>query len=335
MGLLDTVRGRLRSPRHQAAGGTLNATTVAIDRLVGDAVGLNPSAELTSAIGLGATAWGRALEGATIETDDAELSALLGVIGHRLAIEGEICLILRDGLWIMTNIASVKGAGSHPAGWRYQLTVPGPDATSRIENRSGDDVLHIRLPSATPWRGEPPWRKLKLASEALAEIENQLRLSSRRLPQSAVIFGGPRSGLNNQTQFESMARALFPTAPQRTPSVASGDAKLLEVAAGGLPAPARKEVFDAIITAYGLTPAFFSETASDTTVREVMRIFTQHTIAPIARSIQSEVLRVTGEDILIRLDHLHAPDWQILSRALERLVAAGIPLAEARKILSI
>ncbi len=321
---------RWLSPEASAAESPGDATAIAVNDLVGKAVGSDALPRLASAVGVATGYWSRAFAAALVEPEP--LAEVIPALVVRLALEGEAALV-RDGSRLaLATISSVKGR-SAPETWVYQLTLPGPSETPSIV-RSRAEVAHIRLGPREHWRGEAPWATVPYAANTVARFERLLQ-EVDGLPHRSGVGISFRALLNDQ-QLEGIHRLLSKAAEDTTrPLIMPGGATFTNLASGGATgSPAHFPMAGAIFAAYGIPPVLFSDNASDAALREAKREFVSSTIVPIAAQIVREVKRL-DPSASIDLSPLRMPDWQQLSRAYKSFRDAGMSDEEARRLLGL
>lgn len=257
--------------------------------------------------------------------------------------------------------ASVETGGYNPESWRYRVTLQGPSMSmDRVVGR--DAVLHFmwRADKDRPWIGVSPFAS-DLA-EAVKSFESAFRsdasaVTAQYLP--TPLIGPPGTG-SQQTARNWLAQAYTKTfsalrsakgalvagpsfqAPREKPSPSVNTDPAFRVAQGGTggdkPERWGPEVPQTQILAYEVCvrvclaalgfPGDLIFRSDGTTQRESYRQELVGLIQPIAASISDEVARKLGP-VTFDFTKIAGMDSQARTRALNNLIAAGVPLAQA------
>ena len=280
--------------------------------------------------------WGRAFAAAESDTLPA---SVLARIGRSLLLNGE-CIYLIDGLaeaatWDITG-------GVDEVGWQYRLDLPGPSSTTTAR-RPASAVLHFRIgqTKARPWKGASPLERAGLTRGLLACIEQSLRYE----------FSGPVGHVlpvpagSTQTQLASDVAALRgQVALGETTAGGHGEGRAASPQKDWVPArigPAplqatailHENIERTILAACGVPADLAGSSSAEAGTRESWRRFVASTIAPVGRIVGAEVKRKMGGTGLLRFSSLRAADTQGNARSWAALVKAGMPKADASRVV--
>ena len=325
-------------PRNQNAGGLVDATSAAVNDLVGQAVGKTPDARTTAAVAIAAGYWSRSLAAAEVKldggADEIGLTELLPAIAWRLALDGEAALWMESGQLAIGDVSAVTGAGSRPEKWNYVLIAD--EATgNRQVNLPGRSVAHIRIGQRQTWRGTPPWKSANLTSGTLAEIERGLAKSASRDNLSIVGLTGQGARILNNEQLKAVNEQFREARKGNGPLILSGGTVDLQETTIAPDSPARPGIVAEMLAAYGLSPVLITPNTASAAIREAMRLLVASTIRPIAAIAEREIGRVTGREVAIDLHALRTVDHQAQARAAKAFKDAGFDLAEIRELLDL
>ena len=253
----------------------------------------------------------------------------------------------RGGGTELIPVPAFDVSGSIPrATWRYKLCWRSPD-DDFIEKRdiSSAGVIHVRyLPNAdAPWYGVGPLQAAGLTAGQLADIERSLGHDART-PVSHLM---PVPDQGTHAQREGLAGSIRDAHGQIViePTTSGGWAagkeaaprRELETSRTGPEAPAssielREKSAAWVESALGATPGLFSSNAGAN--REGLRMFYHFTLLTLASLIQTELaLKLGVPGLTISIEKLQAVDVSARSRAVNTLVQAGVPLAEALRLV--
>ena len=207
------------------------------------------------------------------------------------------------------------------------------------------NVVHVRyLPNpAAPWYGVGPLQAAGLTAAQLADIERSLGHDARTpvshlLPVPDTATTGQRTGLAGSIRDAQGKVSVEPTPSGGWAAGKEGAPRReLETSRTGPQAPAssielREKTAAWVESALGVTPGLFSTNAGAS--REGLRMFYHFTLMPLAVLIQTELaLKLGVPGLAISLEKLQAVDVSARSRAVNTLVQAGVPLAEALRLV--
>ena len=239
----------------------------------------------------------------------------------------------------------VEGSIPRPT-WSYNLywQTPDDDRIDKHQVASGN-VVHVRyLPNpAAPWYGVGPLQAAGLTAAQLADIERSLSHDARTpvshlMPVPDTAKDEQRKGLAASIRDAQGRVSIEPTPSGGWAAGKEGAPRReLETSRTGPQTPAssidlREKTAAWVESALGVTPGLFSTNAGAS--REGLRMFYHFTLLPLAVLIQTELaLKLGVPGLTISLEKLQAVDVSARSRAVNTLVQAGVPLAEALRLV--
>ena len=289
--------------------------------------------------------YSRALSSVMIKPDGPVAMALgpyMGMVGRALMECGEAIFVIEfddNGLRLLPAVdVHVYGSALH---WTYDLTVSGPRTIETRNNLDAGRVLHFMYAQRPdePWRGIGPIEGMGSTGSLLANLE-------MKLAQEA---GGPVG------QVVPVPTGIDTTKLQTDLSNLKGKLGLAPTTAGGMgqgpmgaprkdyaverlgadPPEAlvelRRDVYRSVLAAGGLNPALASGDAPASSLREFSREFKERVVAPLAGRMELEIAAKL-DDVTLDLSQMHETDVAHLAGAVDKLVSAGVPLADARAI---
>ena len=320
------------------------------------------NASRTAAVEACAGAWARAMAAATVAPGGAATAGVdavfLADVGRRLIRSGDALYMISIGpagtILLPAAAWDVLG-GYDPAGWRYRVTLAGPDVTvTRTVPAAG--VVHVTWATAPgrPWAGVSPlaWasetgRLSGALEEALADETAGPRGSVLPIPESQreptdddSDGDDPLAGLRGDllrlrgslALVESMAggygdRGGRPDADWKSRRIGAEPPDVL--------ATLRSDAALSIYSACGVPPSLVTMPADGTGQREAWRRFLHGSVSPVARIVQGE-LRAKLDTPALALDFtaLYAADVSGRARAYRSMAgkSATIPEPEARRL---
>lgn len=301
-----------------------------------------------SAIGLISRAFGAV----TVQTrsgliSDALTPAFLSNVARVTATCGEAlyAIRVRNGTLqlLPVNTFDVTG-GLYPSSWMYQINLEGPSG-SATQSVSAAEVLHFKYSQAKaePWRGQGPLQLASVSDELARNITEAL--SAEASAPVGSVLPIPRTDGADSTV----------TALRGDLAGAKGDMLLVESmleswGAGGrgtpewgqrrfganIPQPLialHEAGFRQIVSAYGISPALFSDKAAS--AREAWRQVLFGVLLPLGRLFEMELELKLESEISFDWDALRASDLQGRARAFGALVKGGLDIKEAAAISGI
>ena len=320
------------------------------------------NATRTAALEACAGAWARAMAAAAVAPVRAATAGVdavfLADVGRRLIRSGDALYMITvgpDGTILLPAAAWDVLGGYEPAGWRYRVTLAGPDTTTtRTIPAAG--VVHLRWATAPgrPWRGVSPlaWsadtgRLSGGLEEALADEAAGPRGSVLPIPEGQREstddddgdddpFAGLRSDLHKLggglALVETMSsgygdRGGRPDADWKARRIGAEPPDVL--------ATLRSDAALSIYAACGVPPSLVTLPADGTGQREAWRRFLHGSVSPVARIVERE-LRAKLDTPALSLDFvsLYAADVSGRARAFRAMAGkdATIPEGEARRL---
>ena len=302
----------------------------------------------TAAVEAAASLYGRCLAAATVAPDTGALMAvtpgLLAWAGRRLALRGEALLaIMVEGgaLQLLPAFShTVTGRDPDPESWRYRLDLPAPDGTlSRTVAAAG--VVHLRWQTATgePWRGLSPLEGAGLSADLHEKAVRSLRDEAGRASGALMPIMSERQ---DPDQFIEFRRELLENLRAMrgklavVPGIGTPDAPLRDTwqprRYGPEPTQHQNEMArdsaSAILSACGVPPGLFAESADGTGQREAWRRFWIGSVAPLGRMIEAELRAKLDRSATVAFEALRASDEDGRSRAVSRRAAAAKTFAD-------
>ena len=278
-------------------------------------------------------------------------AAVLAEIGGAFIGAGEsVWLIEVDGGGVRLSRAAswlITGTGPNPAGWRYELMLPGPSMIERVIVPS-EAVLHprINMPASAPHRGRSPLAMAGFTAKALANAERSLAEelsgpSGLLIPAPLEALGAiredgtdPLSELEGQIGKLNGGTALVPTLARTELTGGAGvAADWRSVRIGANPPDSvvtlRGDGHNAMLAACGIPPALFASGMQANAAREALRQYLHATVSPIARVLETEAKTKLEADVTLDFTALHASDVQGRARSFKALVDGGMALPDA------
>ena len=349
-------------PETRSSGYTALITS-AIESAAGGTGGAVASA--TAAVETASGLWARCLATSTVEPLTRRTAALtpsvLAMIGRALCRSGEIVYLLdvtRGRVRLLPASAAyvVVGQGD-PSTWLYTVTVDGPGDTMTYHRpRSGVAHLQYMTDPIRPWFGRAPWASAGLSGTLLAGLEKQL--SGEAGGPSGYVLPMPDVGERGQDGENADEETDPLTTFRRDLAAAGGRTVIAPTTSGGYGAgpaaapakdftperfgfdapasatEARRDAERAILAACGVPPVLANHGAAGTSMREAWRQMQVGTVEPIAALVSDQLSEALGQRVDLRLPT--APDIAgIKVRGVTALVQAGVPLAEARRMVGI
>lgn len=337
-----------RLEKRQAAG---SYTDSLIRYLAGEASGDGQSWRQTGALEAVAGAVGRAFASAEIsgpsEITTALTPACLSMVGRSLIRDGEIVLLIsvKDGMLKLrpSSQHDIQG-GPDPEDWRYRIDFTGPDSQTTITDTPYERVLHFMYSQdpRTLWRGRGPLEVAataaslsgssnKMLAEEMSGARGQLLPTPK--PGDDPTMVALRADLKNAkggtllvesmaSDWQSGSRGQSPqdwVSKRLGPDIPSGNVDL------------RKDADMAVLAACGVSAALF-QPSQGTAAREAWRQFLFGVVAPLGKTVLSELRMKLGAEIGMTWEELRASDLSGRARAFQSMVASGMDLDRAAQI---
>ena len=326
-------------------------TDAIVQALLSQATGTDAAPRAVGPVEVAAGYWSRAFSSARILPENSITQALtpliMGMIGRALVKDGELVLLIevdpmRGPLITPASGWDVYGPYNR-RDWHYRLTLQGPDRDSTRKRRfEGDSVIHAMyaVNYGNPFKGISPLTHSILTGTLQRNIEQRLKEE----------FSGPvgsvlpvPDSVENLTALSTDIKTLRGRlALVETTSGGWGDG-VIEAPntdwkpnrIGAAPPPEtvtlRENVRDSILAACGVPPPLV-QNSGGTDTREAWRQFLHGTIAPVARTLETELSEKFDMAVTIDFENLFASDIQGRARAYKSLVDGGVPPAMAAEI---
>ena len=280
--------------------------------------------------------WARAFAAAEHDTLPA---SVLARIGRALLLKGE-CVYLSTGL-VEASSWDITG-GSDPFSWQYRLDLAGPSSATTAK-RPASSVLHFRIGETKerPWVGVSPLERAGLTRDLLACIETSLRYEFTG-PVGHVL---PVPAGSTQTDLASDVAALKgQVALGETTSAGHGEGRSsapakdwVPVRIGANPPQAtailHENIERTLLAAAGVPADLAGSFSAEAGTRESWRRFVASTIAPVGRIVGDELARKRQGSGRLTFGSLRAADVQGNARSWAALVKAGMPKADASRVV--
>lgn len=326
---------------------TSGYTSLLLAGLESEAAGTAGNFLATGALEVAAGVWARTLASATVTGEGA--GVLTRRIRHRIGRD-----LIREGESVHLIETADGPALRTPArfhvrkGWRYELDMPEPEGATRRITVPRGRVLHLVWSEdpLQPWRGQGPLQVASILADLTVKVESKLR-EDLSTPIAHLV---PIPSDGGDTQLDSLRSDI---------SGAKGGAVLAEATSTGwdddrtqsgtrrdwkgerlgpmIPEAMRSvwgDVCAMVAGACGVPASLVAPIPADgTRLREDYRRFTMQAVQPVADLIAEAVSEAFEMDVGLDFASLHAHDVQGRSSALKRLVEAGIPLDEARRLV--
>ncbi|MCY4419653.1 MAG: phage portal protein, partial [Gammaproteobacteria bacterium] len=274
--------------------------------------------------------WERCIASASIAPMQTELAPvspqMLALAGRYMAVRGNAVFAIQvRGSRVQLIPAAYWDIRGTPEEWRYRLDLAGPSRTHTV-NLPAASVLHFRIGAdpRTPWRGRGPLERASKSGAIMGRIEAALEKETK-VPVGRLWRIDPMSFTPDQ---QKPARTVFESGGIVTVNGKNADgSKAVDQEPYG-PEPneqmlaLRTALGRDICSAYGISPALFSERGDGAGQREAWRRFWLSTIGPIGREIQTELKTKLHPMAAVTFEDLRASDADGMSRATMRRAQA-------------
>ena len=270
---------------------------------------------------------------------------LLGHLGRSLCFPGEAvyAIDVRGGRIVIRPCAWWDLTGSaDPSTWVYRVDLAGP-STTETRILSADSVIHIRaeIDAAQPWEGTSALRGAALSRTLASQLER--RLGEEAGAPVAHLVAVPTDG--GDTALDAVrsgikgakGRAVLVEAVESMADIPSAAPKRgWKAARLGADPPEhavklRQDVQIAICAAAGVPPSLVLG-SQGTDRRESYRQWIATTVRPLAKVAEAAISTALDAEVTLDFGALTSADIAGRAKALETLVRAGVPLAEAREL---
>ena len=268
---------------------------------------------------------------------------VLAEIGRACMVRGESlhALTIEDGFRLAPASSwTVQAGNDAPSTWRYRAYLAGP-AQQRVMDLGVESVLHvIRDPDARqPWRGIPAATRAAAAVATYNTVERQVEQETGiparlMLPLGQQISAGETKRIKKGI-IEGVRKILLaPWNPERGtweatrlgPDVPTAHVTLL------------RDAYGRVLAALGIPTVFSDPDPPGASLREGRRLLQEDTLAPLAGLVSFAASLLLNESISITLplredlEFARARALKVRADALTALIAAKIPVAEARRL---
>ena len=300
---------------------------------------------VTGAVEIAAGTWARALASAEVSGTDA----LTRRVRHRL---GRDMIRLGESVFEVSTengTAELLPVAHHEvlAGWRYRIEQTEPPGDTKAKVVPREAVAHFMWTESPrePWRGIPPIAgKLgtlaarveeKLAQDLATPVAHlvpipkdggdpkldALRGDIAKAEGAAVLVEATSTGWD-ETRNQAGTRQDW-KAQRLGPEIPDGLRATWEA------------VLSAVGNAAGIPAALLDADADGTSQRESYRRFVMASVQPIADMVAEVAGEALDASISLRFNALHAQDITGRANAMAKLVAAGMSLADAQKLVGL
>ena len=297
----------------------------------------------TTALEIASGYWARVLSAATVTGDRGALTRRVRHLTGRSLIRSGEQLFVID---VDDGAVSLLPASAFEVmeGWRYRAEVPQPPGKSSSRIYARDAVVHFMwsCDPLQPWAGISPLGAASYGATLAANTEATL-VQETGAP-SALLIPVPGDGGDD-------ALALLRSDIRN----AKGGAMLVEGTASGQDDPSRgtrndwkaerlgpmipeqlRELYGdtraSVMEACGIPAALGSMSADGTSLRESYRRWVMSSVQPIADLIAAEASEKLDSEVVFSFSALHAHDITGRAGAVAKMVTAGIPVDEARRL---
>ena len=229
--------------------------------------------------------------------------------------------------------------GAEPASWTYRLSIASPKGTRTVTGVPAGRVLHARIGAreSHPWRGCSPFTASRASRDVLKNLERQLALEAGGPVGSIIPVPQPSQELADDVRDVGGSVVLGESGPMghddsRRP-VNEWQPRRIGFDAPESEGSIRRDVQRVLFSAAGVPPNLV-DPQGGAAVRELWRAFLFGTIMPVAGLVGEELGRL-GLASDIDFSDLQASDVQGRARAYKSLTDAGLPEADARRIVGI
>ncbi|MTD99934.1 phage portal protein [Paracoccus sp. YIM 132242] len=296
--------------------------------------------ELTSTVQSCVSLWEGAFALADIDGTRLMTRRNLAMFARSIALRGESVFVIRDDRLLPATDWDLSTRDGRPRAYRVSISEVGG---GRSETLLAAEVLHVAVGSspAAPWAGTSPLHRASLSAGLLQAVETALSEVYREAPIGSQIVPFPET---HEDDLASLSRDFR----GRRGRVLMRES--VHVSAAGGPAPAQDwrpasmtpdisgvrpgESLQAaragVLSAYGVLPALFADSAQGPLVREAQRHLCQWTLQPLAMLLAEEATEKLGVPVQIdTLRPVQAFDVGGRSRALSAILDAMARAKEA------
>ena len=280
----------------------------------------------------------------------AMTSTWLSSVVRAMLRDGEyICEVTSDSgrlAFLPSAQVDVQG-GPRPSSWRYSMVMDGPTGSS-THTVPGSDVLHLRwsVDPSRPWSGVGPMQAASRTSMLVGSLETR-QAEEAAAPVGAIlpVAKGPQDPDDEAdplTQLRADLRQIGGRTILTETQMATGDratSPLSDFAAkrmgGHVPTTMvalRSSAGLDVARAAGVPLSLVEALSTGTGSREGWRRFTLTSCGALGRTISDEVETKLGVTVEFDLSAAYGSDLVGRASAVQKLVAAGVDVKDAREI---
>lgn len=269
----------------------------------------------------------------------------LALIGRSLALRGEALFLIRETGLVPCADWELSTRDGKPVAYRVSISEAGG---GRSETALAGEILHVRIgcDPAAPYYGTAPLKRASLTAGLLNSVEAALAEVFEYAPIGSQIVPYPESG---ETDLNSLGRSFrgqrgrvllresvyVTAAGGATPASDWRPADVTPDIEKSMSVETLAAARDAISSAFGVLPSWFSAQGQGPAVREAQRQLAQWTLQPIAGLLAEEASEKLGTTVKLDvLRPLQAFDAGGRARALGALIQALAQAKEAKIALA-
>lgn len=265
--------------------------------------------ELSATVQSCVSLWEGAFALADVQGTDLITRRNLALFARMIALRGEAAFVIRGDRLLPVADWELSTRQGNPRACRVSISEVGG---SHFETVLAGEVVHVAVGSsaAVPCAGTSPLHLASLTAELLQEVETALRDVYRDAPIGSQVVPFPETG---EADLASLARGFR----GRRGRILMRES--VNVQAAGGPTPAQdwapqgttpdltrvmpREVLQAapgaVMAAYGVLPALFTDQAQGPLAREAQRYHCQWCLQLLAMLLAEEISDKTGAELMI------------------------------------
>ena len=289
--------------------------------------------------------WARGFAQADVVPRGLLSAAVLYDLGRDLALSGEYVALLEVGkngpVFARPATYHVRG-GPNPDSWLYDLWLPGPTSTLRVQV-ARDRVIHVMIntSASTPWKGRSPISAARSTGRLLSELESALgdegSMAVGRVvaaPEGPNQSGKLQASLNRLRGKIVLAETHHGGYGDKGAAPAS-DWKPVRLGPDFTAAEVelRKLVEASVCGVFGIHPGLISGHLDGTGMRESYRRWQRSCLEGLAEVAAVEFGRVFEQDVTFDFTRLRASDTAGQARAFRALVGKSAEVELERALV--
>ena len=280
-------------------------------------------------------------------------STWLSSVVRAMIRNGEyVCEVVEDGgrlVFLPASQVDVQG-GPRPSSWVYTATMDGPSG-SLTRTVPASEVLHLKwsVDPSRPWSGVSPMMASSLTNRLCGSLEAR-QSEEAAAPVGAILpmAKGPQDPDDDDdplTQLRADLRQIGGRTILTETQMATGDRATSPMAdfamrrlGGNIPASMtnlRNDVGMDVARSAGVPLSLVEALATGTGAREGWRRFTQSACSAAANILVDEISSKLGVTVKFDLSPAYGSDLVGRSSAVQKLVAAGVDVKDARAIAGV